>query len=86
MNLFYSEKTNTQSVFTKTNIGFLARSITLVAASKSSEDIQYSFDGQNVAGDISIGEPLNESITFTEIWIKSASGGQEYRLWASSKP
>lgn len=83
----YQSRTLTKNAFSTSgaliDIGFLARSLIIVSSSENTEDIQYSFNGTDVDGEIAVGEPLTlNGIEASRVWIKSASGGMEYRLWA----
>jgi len=80
---YYSEKLVTAATYTVINLGFVAKNIILVNNVDSTEDIQFSWDGTNLAGELAIGEPLTLSgIDTGQIWVKSASGGMTYRIWA----
>lgn len=79
----YFGRRNTTNAFVPLDLGFVAHNIIIVNSVDNSEDIQLSFDGTNYAGEIAVGEPLTlAGIEARFLYIKSASGGMEYRLWA----
>lgn len=79
----YFGRRRTTNAYVAVDLGMVAHNIIIVNSSDNSEDIQYSFDGSTLAGEIAVGEPLTlAGIEAQIIFIKSASGGMEYRLWA----
>lgn len=79
----YFGRRKTTNVFVPLDLGMVAHSIIIVNSVDNTEDIQLSFDGSTLAGEIAVGEPLTlAGIEAQIIYIKSASGGMEYRLWA----
>ena len=79
----YLGRRNTTNAYVAVNLGFVARNIIVSNSVDNTEDIQFSFDGTNLAGEIAVGEPLTlGGIEARYLYIKSASGGMEYRLWA----
>lgn len=79
----YLGRRNTTNAYVPVDLGMVARSIIIVNSVENTEDIQFSFNGTDLAGEIAVGEPLTlAGIEVTTLYIKSASGGMEYRLWA----
>ncbi len=83
MNWKYSGKATATSSFVEIDIGFYAENIILQAASTNTRDLQFSWLGSNVDGDIERGEPLTiQPINVKKIWIRGSGGAAKYRLWA----
>lgn len=79
----YNSRAYTTSAFVLIDLGFVARNIIISSSTENTEDVRYSFNGTTIDGEIAVGEPLTlNGIEARHIWIKSASGGMEYRLWA----
>ena len=79
----YFGRRKTTNSYVPIDLGMVARTIIISNSVDNTEDIQISFDGTNLAGEIAVGEPLTlAGIELTNLYIKSASGGMEYRLWA----
>jgi hypothetical protein len=64
----------------KTN--FISQGV-ILANDHTTREIQFSFDGVTVEGDLIAGESMN-FFTYRRkvIYVRGATGGEEYRLWA----
>lgn len=64
----------------KTN--FISQGV-IVANDHSAREVQFSFDGVTVEGDLLAQESMN-FFTFRRkvVFLRGASGGEEYRVWA----
>lgn len=80
---WFYEKVTTTNAFVEVDFGFLAGHFILVVPSNASEDVQFSLDGTTLEGELEAGEaPTFDGRTIEKIYVKSASGGEEVRIWA----
>ena len=83
MNWYYSGKATATSAFAAINIGFNAKNIIIQAASGNARDIEFSFLGSTVDGDLEAGEPLTiQPVNIRRLYIRGDGGNANYRIWA----
>jgi hypothetical protein len=79
---FYLSTTTTTS-YVSVPFGFVSNRIQVIPDDNAAEDIQISWDGTTLAGDIKAGEPFRpDEKEREEVFIRSASGGVPVRIWA----
>lgn len=82
--IFYQTVTAVGTTYVYYPFGFPTKSmITVVAEKGNTANIDFSFDGVTLHGELEKGEPINLPEKRSRgIYIKAASGSQSFRLWA----
>ena len=82
--VFYQTVTPATTSYVWYPFGFATKKmITIVAEKTNTANIDFSFDGVTLHGELERGEPINlPEKRATGIYIKGASGSQSFRLWA----
>lgn len=80
---WFYEKYTTTTAYVETAFSFLAGHFMLVVPSDASEDVQFSLDGTTLEGELEAGDaPTYDGRTIEKVYLKSASGGVDVRIWA----
>lgn len=86
MNYYYSGKITATDTYALTDLGFTAKRVIIKADMENAQDLHFSFNGSDLAGELELGEPITlAGINLRRIWIKGNGGNAEYRMWAWRK-